>query len=168
MKFWKSLNLLLLLVMISSCANAKSYMFSEPNPVVQVVRDVREAVVQIKVEAKVAVQSNPFFNDDFFRFFFPQPPQQRSVTSMGSGFIYEYNSGTREAYIMTNNHVVERGREGTITVTLADRMTYTASVVGLDPNTDVAVIKITLREGEKVTVAPLGDSSRLEIGEWAI
>lgn len=168
MKFWKSLNLLLLLVMISSCANAKSYMFSEPNPVVQVVRDVREAVVQIKVEAKVAVQSNPFFNDDFFRFFFPQPPQQRSVTSMGSGFIYEYNSGTREAYIMTNNHVVERGREGTITVTLADRMTYTASVVGLDPNTDVAVIKITLREGEKITVAPLGDSSRLEIGEWAI
>ena len=168
MKLTKTLIILLLLVGLSSCANARSNMFAEPNPVVQVVRDVREAVVQIKVEAKVAVQSNPFFNDDFFRFFFPQPPQQRSVTSMGSGFIYEYNKATREAYIMTNNHVVERGREGTITVTLADRMTYTASLVGLDPNTDVAVIKITLKEGEKVTVAPLGDSSGLEIGQWAI
>jgi len=171
MKIIKSLVLLLLLMSLSSCANAKTNaMFSEPNPVVQVVRDVREAVVQIKVEAKVAVQNNqnPFFNDDLFRFFFPQPQQERSVTSMGSGFIYEFNSATREAFIMTNNHVVERGREGTITVTLADRMAYTAEVVGLDPNTDVGVIKITIKEGEKVTVAPLGDSSTLEIGEWAI
>ncbi len=171
MKIIKSLVLLMLLVSLSSCANAKTNaMFSEPNPVVQVVRDVREAVVQIKVEAKVAVQNNqnPFFNDDLFRFFFPQPQRERSVTSMGSGFIYEFNSATREAFIMTNNHVVERGREGTITVTLADRMAYTADVVGLDPNTDVGVIKITIKEGEKVTVAPLGDSSTLEIGEWAI
>ena len=114
MKIIKSLVLLMLLVSLSSCANAKTNaMFSEPNPVVQVVRDVREAVVQIKVEAKVAVQNNqnPFFNDDLFRFFFPQPQRERSVTSMGSGFIYEFNSATREAFIMTNNHVVERGRE---------------------------------------------------------
>lgn len=170
MKLWKSLALLLL-ISFSGCANAKTNtMYAEPNPVVQVVRDVREAVVQIKVEAKVSVQSNrnPFFDDDIFRFFFPQPSQERSVTSMGSGFIYEFDKATREAFIMTNNHVVERGREGTITVTLADRMAYTATVVGLDPNTDVGVIKITLKEDEKVTVAPLGDSSKLEIGEWAI
>jgi serine protease Do len=145
---------------------------SDPNPVVRVVRQVRESVVQIKVEAKVAVQnySNPFFDDDFFRYFFPQQPQQqqRSVTSMGSGFIYEYNPQTRDAFIMTNNHVVEKGKEGTITVTLADKITYTATVVGLDPNTDIAVIKITLKEGEKVTIAPLGDSASLEIGDWAI
>ncbi len=94
--------ILLLLVNLSSCANAKTNMFNEPNPVVQVVRDVREAVVQIKVEAKVSVQSrNPFFDDDIFRFFFPPPNQQRSVTSMGSGFIYEFNQSTREAFIMT-------------------------------------------------------------------
>jgi len=145
---------------------------SEPNPVVNVVRQVRESVVQIKVEAKVTVQNfnNPFFDDDFFRYFFPQQPRemQRPVTSMGSGFIYEYNPQTREAFIMTNNHVVEKGREGTITVTLADKVNYTATVVGLDPNTDVAVIKITLKEGEKITIAPLGDSSNLEIGSWAI
>ncbi len=142
------------------------------NPVVEVVRQVREAVVQIKVEAKITVQNyrNPFFDDEFFRYFFPQLPQQqqRPVTSMGSGFLYEYNPQTREAFIMTNNHVVEKGREGTITVTLADKVSYTATVVGLDPNTDVAVIKITLREGEKITLAPLGDSANLEIGEWAI
>ncbi|MDZ4182177.1 MAG: trypsin-like peptidase domain-containing protein, partial [Candidatus Cloacimonadaceae bacterium] len=86
----------------------------------------------------------------------------------GSGFIYDYNPQTREAYIMTNNHVVEKGREGTITITMADKASYKATVVGLDPNTDVAVIKITVDEGEKITVAPLGDSNKLEIGEWAI
>lgn len=144
---------------------------SEPNPVVRVVRHLRESVVQIKVESKVTVQNNnPFFNDDFFRYFFPQQPQetQRPVTSMGSGFIYEYNPQTREAFIMTNNHVVEKGKEGKITVTLADKVNYTATVVGLDPNTDVAVIKITVKAGEKITIAPLGDSANLEIGDWAI
>ncbi len=145
---------------------------SEPNPVVRVVRQVREAVVQIKVESQVAVQNfrNPFFDDPWFRQFFPEQPQQRQrqVTSMGSGFIYEFNPQTREAFIMTNNHVVEKGKEGTITVTLADKINYTASVVGLDPNTDVAVIKITIKEDEKITIAPLGDSSNLEIGDWAI
>ncbi len=145
---------------------------SNPNPVVKVVRQVRESVVQIKVEAKVTVQNfrNPLFDDDFFRYFFPQQPQetQRPVTSMGSGFIYEYNPQTREAFIMTNNHVVEKGKEGTITITLADKVNYTATVVGLDPNTDVAVIKITIKEGEKITIAPLGDSANLEIGDWAI
>ncbi len=155
-----------------TAGNAAPLWGSEPNPVVGVVRQVRESVVQIKVEAKVTVQNfnNPFFDDDFFRYFFPQQPRetQRPVTSMGSGFVYEYNPQTREAFIMTNNHVVEQGREGTITVTLADKVNYTATVVGLDPNTDVAVIKITLKEGEKVTIAPLGDSSNLEIGAWAI
>jgi len=145
---------------------------NEKNPVVEVVRQYSEAVVQIRVEAKVTVQNqiNPFFDDDFFRYFFPQQPrqQQRPVTSMGSGFIYEFNRSTREAFILTNNHVVEKGREGTITVTLADKVTYTATVVGLDPNTDVAVIKITVKEGEKVTTIPVGDSANLEIGEWAI
>lgn len=158
---------------LSSYALAKNPMLTAEgeSPVVQVVRNVREAVVQIKVESTVSVRNNlnPFFDDDFFRFFFPSPQQQqRPVTSMGSGFIYEYDEANREAYIMTNNHVAERGRDGTITVTMADKKTYTASIVGLDAKTDVAVIKIKLAKGDKVTVAPLGDSSTLEIGEWAI
>jgi len=157
-----------------SCATAKMNIgdTTGPNPVVQVVKNVREAVVQIRVEAKVTVQNyrNPFMDDPWFRQFFPQQPQEqtRPVVSMGSGFIYEFNASTREAFIMTNNHVVEQGREGTINVTLADKVAYTATVVGLDPNTDIAVIKITIKDDEKVTVAPLGDSDKLEIGEWAI
>ncbi|MCB5260531.1 MAG: Do family serine endopeptidase [Candidatus Cloacimonetes bacterium] len=173
MKFSKYLLLLLMVISLSSCAHARTSMVGADgqSPVVKVVRDVREAVVQIKVEAQVSTRqnTNPFFNDDpFFRFFFPSPQRQRQVTSMGSGFIFEYNEGTREAFIMTNNHVAERGRDGKITVTLADKKTYSASVVGLDSNTDVAVIKIKLDEDEEVTIAPLGDSSKLEIGEWAI
>ena len=141
------------------------------SPFVDVVKNVREAVVQIKVEARIAVSQsqNPFGDDPFFRFFF-NPPQQteRPYTSMGSGFIYELNKDTGEALIMTNNHVVEKGKEGTITVTLADKVTYTATIVGNDPNTDIAVIKIKPNKDEKLTIAKLGDSSNLDIGDWAI
>lgn len=190
MTLWKRIVPLALILVLFSCANAQEEptSFQAPvlqarsaapemiqpaqNPVVEVVRRVREAVVQIRVEAKITVQNpmNQFFDDPFFRYFFPEQPraQQRPVTSMGSGFVYDYNPQTREAYIMTNNHVVEQGKSGTITVTLADKVNYNAEVVGLDPNTDVAVIKITVKEGEKITVAPLGSSSNLEIGEWAI
>ncbi|MDD4310489.1 MAG: Do family serine endopeptidase [Candidatus Cloacimonetes bacterium] len=173
MNVWKSVFLALLVFSMMSCATAKMNMIdpSGANPVVEVVKSVREAVVQIKVESKVSSQNfrNPIFDDPFFRQFFQEPPSQsRSVVSMGSGFVYEYISSTREAFIMTNNHVVKEGRDGTITVTLADKETYTASIVGLDPNTDIAVIKITMKENAKVTVAPLGDSDKLEIGEWAI
>jgi len=162
-----------MLLCLSNLAFARSSMLMADgeSPVVKVVRDVREAVVQIKVESTVNVRSNrnPFFDDDFFRFFFPTPPQQqRQVSSMGSGFIYEYNEESREAFIMTNNHVAERGRDGSITVTMADKKIYKAEVVGLDSNTDVAVIKITLDEDDDVTIAPLGDSSALQIGQWAI
>ncbi|MCB5265240.1 MAG: Do family serine endopeptidase [Candidatus Cloacimonetes bacterium] len=172
MKVVKSLVILLMLISFSSCAQAKGGMLMADgqSPVVKIVRDVREAVVQIKVEATVNVKTNrnPFFDDDFFKFFFPSPQQQRPVSSMGSGFIYEYHPSTREAFIMTNNHVAERGQEGKITVTMADKKTYIATVVGLDSNTDVAVIKIKIDEKDTITVAPLGDSSTLEIGEWAI
>ncbi len=174
MSLWKRLSLALVAIILMSCANANIGLENAngKSPVVQVVKNVSEAVVQIRVEAKITVtnNTNPFLNDDFFRYFFPQQPQQqqRPVTSMGSGFIYEYNPDTREAFIMTNNHVVEQGPKGTITVTLADKISYPATVVGLDPNTDVAVIKITVKEDERITVAPLGDSSNLDIGDWAI
>jgi len=141
------------------------------SPFVDVVKKVREAVVQIKVEAKIAApqMQNPFGEDPFFRYFF-NPPQQRErpYSAMGSGFIYEYNKETNEALIMTNNHVVEKGKDGTITVTLADKVTYTATIVGNDSNTDIAVIKIKPNKEEKLVIAKLGDSSNLDIGDWAI
>ena len=173
MKMWRQLVLVLIALLMTSCASAKDNMIdpNAPNPVVEVVKNVREAVVQIRVEAKVTVQNyiNPFLDDPWFRQFFRFPQEQtRPIVSLGSGFIYEYNPGSREAFILTNNHVVEKGRDGTITVTMADKVVYNASIVGLDPSTDVAVIKIVVKEGEKVTVAPLGDSDKLQIGEWAI
>ena len=172
MSLWKRLSLALVALMLMSCATAKIGMegANGKSPVVKVVKNVSEAVVQIRVEAKIAVaNNNPFMNDDFFRYFFPQQQQQeRPITSMGSGFIYDFNPTTKEAFIMTNNHVVEQGPKGTITVTLADKISYVATVVGLDPNTDVGVIKITVKDNEKITVAPLGDSTELEIGDWAI
>ncbi len=159
---------------VASCAFARVPVLNADgtSPFVKIVRDVRESVVQIRVESRMVVQNfrNPFFDDPFFRYFFPETPRQqhRPVTSMGSGFIYEFNPATRTAFIMTNSHVVDKGRDGTITVTMADKVSYTATIVGLDPQTDVGVIKITLNADEKVTIAPLGDSAKLEIGEWAI
>jgi len=140
------------------------------SPFVSVVKQVREAVVQIKVEAKIAAQQqqNPFGDDPFFKYFFNQPQQERPFTAMGSGFLFEYNKENNEALIITNNHVVEKGKDGTITVTLADKVSYTATIVGNDPNTDIAVIKIKPASDEKLTIAKLGDSSNLDIGDWAI
>jgi len=141
------------------------------SPFVEVVKRIRAAVVQIKVEAKITVQQwqNPFGDDPFFKFFNPpQPQSQRPYTAMGSGFIYEFNTDTREAFLITNNHVVEKGKDGTITVTLADKVAVTGTIVGTDPNTDLAVVKIKVDNDEQVTVAPLGDSDKLDIGDWAI
>lgn len=169
---WKTVIIAVLGMMLAIPALAVPPVVDEngKSPFVEVVKKVREAVVQIKVEAKLAVsQQNPFGNDPFFRYFFNPPQQQeRPYTSMGSGFIYDYDKASGEALIMTNNHVVEKGREGTITVTLADKVTYTATIVGNDPNTDIAVIKIKPNKDEKLTLAKLGDSSNLDIGDWAI
>jgi serine protease Do len=64
--------------------------------------------------------------------------------------------------------VVEKGKDGTVTVILADKISYTATIVGNDPNTDIAVIKIKPAKDEVLTVAKLGDSSNLDIADWAI
>ncbi len=156
---------LILIMLIASV----SLIAKEKSPFVDIVKQSRDAVVQIKVEGTIANQyRNPFQNDDFFKFFFPQQPQVRPYVSLGSGFIFDYNENDDIAYILTNNHVVELGEKGTITVTLADKNSIEAEIVGLDQATDLAVIKIQVPKNEKITVLPLGNSSTLEIGEWAI
>lgn len=155
---------LLLVLIISSSLFAK-----EKSPFVDIIKQSRDAVVQIKVEGTISNQyRSPFQNDDFFKFFFPQQPQVRPYVSLGSGFIFAYDKDDNLAYILTNNHVVELGDKGTITVTLADKNSAEAEIVGLDPATDLAVIKIEVPDNEKITVLSFGDSSSLEIGEWAI
>jgi len=131
---------------------------------------VSPAVVSIFAEQIVEVQ-NPFgmpdeafrdfFGEDLFRRFFGAPQQQeekRTVRSLGSGVIV-----TKDGYILTNNHVVEKAEK--LSVVVGDKTTYEAKVIGTDPPTDVAVIKI---EGKNLPVASLGNSDNVKIGQWVI
>ena len=136
------------------------------------------AVVSIKVEKAVEVNpameqwggppqfNDPFspFNDDFMRRFFGgrmpqrQAPRKYHQQGLGSGFII-----SEDGYILTNNHVV--GDVDKITVVLKDERTFSAKLIGTDPGSEVALIKI---EGDNFPVLPMGDSSKLEIGDWVI
>lgn len=134
-----------------------------------VARGASPSVVFIKVEK--TVEAGPSmrspFNDEFFRRFFGQPmpgqpqemPQQkRMIQGQGSGFII-----SPDGYILTNNHVV--GEADKVLVKLLDGREFEAKTIGTDPPTDVAVIKI---EAKNLPVLPLGDSDRLEVGEWVL
>jgi serine protease Do len=102
---------------------------------------------------------SPFGEDDpfneFFKRFFGDTPRQFKSTSLGSGFIIN-----RDGYILTNNHVVENATE--ISVKLSDAREFKAKVIGRDPKTDIALIKI---EASNLPVVPFGDSDKLEVGE---
>jgi serine protease Do len=138
------------------------------SPFVSMIKNVKESVVYIKVESEVTQQSmSPFGNDDFFKYFFPQVPQTQRSVSQGSGFIFKRDDNS--VYIITNNHVVgSSDSKRTITVTLADKAYFTADVVGQDPQTDIAVLKIEVEKDEDVTVVPLGDSDEIEVGDWVV
>ena len=101
-----------------------------------------------------------FFGDDFFRRFFgDQHPREFRQKSLGSGFIID-----KEGYIITNNHVVEKTEQ--IKVKLSDKKEYDAQVIGTDPKTDLALIKI--KAAGSLPVVRLGDSDKLEVGEWVV
>jgi len=98
---------------------------------------------------------------EMFKHFFeggPEQPEQRQRESSGSGFFI-----SSDGYILTNNHVVDGADE--VKVWLTDRSEYTATVVGVDPRTDLAVLKI---EGSSFTAVNFGDSERLKVGEWVL
>ncbi len=124
-------------------------------------KKVTPAVVNIStISKKKMVQ--PFFEfspfDEFFRGMQPKP-QYRREKSLGSGFII-----SKDGYILTNDHVVRDAE--TIKVKLSNDKVYDGRVVGSDPKTDLAVVKISY--SEDLPVAVLGDSSKLEVGQWAI
>lgn len=126
------------------------------------IRRVSPAVVSIGIQGAVRGQGrNPLFDDPFFRRFFSVPPEsgtrERPFQSAGSGVIVEAKQGL----IITNAHVVDNAKE--ITVTLADQRQFPATVVGSDPRTDIAVIRI---KAEKLAQITLGDSDVLEPGDY--
>jgi serine protease Do len=94
-----------------------------------------------------------FFGDDFFRFF--GVPQERVERSLGSGVIV-----SKDGYIITNNHVVSEATE--VTVSLADKREFEATVIGTDPKTDVAILKI---DGTDLPLVPLGNSDKARVGD---
>ena len=132
---------------------------------IQVAKQARPAVVNISTTVsaqKLEPLQSPFFDDPFFRRFFGEEFEQRfkhqelpQQQGSGSGVIVR-----KDGYIITNNHVVESGDD--IQVTLSDKRNFTAEVIGTDPKTDLALIKI---EADDLPVLAWGDSQKLEVGE---
>ena len=126
------------------------------------------AVVHVKTKSPVKMdqmdQMNGFQNDPFFQYFFGVPKQQRKQKEMpmqeasGSGVII-----SNDGFIVTNNHVVDGASE--IEVTLNDNRNFKAKVIGADPNTDIALIKI---EAKDLPVIVFGNSDALKVGEWVL
>lgn len=115
-----------------------------------------DAVVFVKVTVKTTQQYNI---DPLFRYFFGLPEsQEREQQGSGSGVIIR-----QDGYIVTNNHVVQGATK--IEVTLNNNKVYTASVIGTDPATDVALIKI---DADGLPIVPFGDSDNLRLGEWVL
>jgi serine protease Do len=101
-----------------------------------------------------------FFGDEFFeRFFGDIPPRDIPQNSLGSGFIID-----GQGYILTNNHVIEKAEK--IKVLLSDEEEYDAEVVGRDPKTDIALLKI--EPTKPLQAVTMGDSDKVEVGEWVI
>ena len=115
-----------------------------------------EAVVHVKTKYYRQQQ----YVDPFYQFFFgrPQQSQQPSAMASGSGVIL-----SNDGYIVTNNHVIEDANE--IEVVLNDKRTFAAQLIGTDPNTDLALLKI---EATGLPTIEIGNSDDLRVGEWVL
>lgn len=137
--------------------------FTRQNAITQAVAHVSPAVVGITVtEIQRVVQRNPFLDDPYWRFFFPELFQdrvfERPVTNLGSGFII-----SPDGYILTNDHVAGKGDE--IIITLPGGERHKAILVGTDRVSDVTLLKI---DGKNFPYIELGNSDDLIVGEWVI
>ncbi len=119
---------------------------------------VQPAVVNISTTSAIRNQDHPLMQDPFFRRFFRQP-QQRPINSLGSGVIVDAEKG----YIITNHHVIDRADE--ITVTTKDGKELQATVVGSDPASDVAVVRV---DDPGLTDIRIGISEDLRVGDFVV
>jgi len=127
----------------------------------RIAQSVTPAIVNIRTTQIIKVQQSPFFSDPFFRQFFGDLfggqlgiPREHREHALGSGVIV-----SPDGYIVTNNHMVARATD--VEVMLADKRVFKAKLVGTDPRTDVAVVRI---EGKNLPTVPWGDSSTLHVG----
>ncbi len=139
-----------------------------PMSFADMVAKLQPAVVNISTTQRVQVQNNPFQGTPFGDLFGGQQgggrPVTRQAESLGSGFII-----SADGYVVTNNHVISAGQRGavveSIKVILSDRREYTARLIGRDPTSDLAVLKI---EGTNLPFVRLGDSERSRVGDWVV
>ncbi|MDZ7954289.1 HhoA/HhoB/HtrA family serine endopeptidase [Nostoc sp. DedQUE09] len=127
------------------------------------VNRVGTAVVRIDTERTITRRVDPFMEDPFFRRFFgdgfSQQIPSEQLRGLGSGFIID-----KSGLVMTNAHVVDKADK--VTVRLKDGRTFEGKVQGIDEVTDLAVVKINA--GNDLPVAPLGSSTNVQVGDWAI
>ena len=143
-------------------ASAQVQSLAETGSAFEAIADhVTPSVVSIQTQRVRQVRARnprqPQGLEDFFRNFEQQQPPQ-SQEGSGTGFIV-----SKDGYILTNNHVVADADK--VTVTLLDKRTFTAKVIGRDPTTDVAVIKV---DGSNLPVAAMGDDNVARVGQWVV
>ncbi len=129
-----------------------------------VLKDIMPAVVNISVKSKVKVELPPMFQDPMFRQFFGDQFQipnnaEKEVQGVGSGVIVDAGMG----YVLTNNHVIDKADE--IFVILKDKRQLKAEVVGVDDETDIAVLRV---KPDHLTAIPMGRSNNLEVGDFVL
>jgi serine protease DegQ len=118
----------------------------------------RAAPAVVSITTTQARTAHPLANDPWFRFFYGDREDNSPQMGLGSGVIV-----SPEGYILTNNHVVEGAQE--IEVTLSDSRRTTAKVIGTDPDTDLAVLRITL---DRLPVIAMGNSDNVQVGDKAL
>jgi serine protease Do/serine protease DegQ len=124
-----------------------------------ILEKVTPAVVNIAVLQRSPEEQNPLMRDPFFRRFFGGPGQNEPQIAAGSGVIVDAKNG----YVMTNAHVVKDARE--VLVTLKDNRRLPAKLVGADPGTDIAVVKVDPRN---LVDVKFGDSDAMQVGDFVI
>lgn len=123
------------------------------------IAQVTPAVVNISIKSRSAAEDNPLLRDPFFRRFFNVPDRPPQEMAAGSGVIVD----ARQGIVVTNHHVIKNAAQ--VIVTLKDRRQFAAQLVGTDPATDIAILKI---EAPNLTALKLGDSDQLSVGDFVV
>ena len=156
---WRAVLAGALLMLATPCFGARGELLAGKT-LAPLVREITPSVVNISVRGRVK-ENNPLYRDPLFRQFFDVPKQlEREVQATGSGVIVDAERG----YVMTANHVVEH--VSTVRVTVKDGRRLNAKLVGRDPGTDIAVLRIEGAHGLKSI--PMSDSDRLEVGDFVL
>jgi len=159
----------LTMMMLATYAHARS----APDSFADLAEKLLPAVVNISTTQTVAAHGQlPQGMPDFFREFFERrggggqapegQPRQRQATSLGSGFVIDAAKG----YVVTNNHVIQDAEE--IKVILQDNTALDAELIGRDPKTDIALLKVKIPSGVKLEAVEFGDSNAIRVGDWVV